>query len=248
MGSNWTQACGIYAELWAFVRRPRWIESQRDWDGLVWRKLFLLFLLDVAVVIVSLLLIMGYEQALNLLNLPVPQTAVSEPEDAGSVALGWLLTGVLLAPLTEEVTGRGWLLGTPRALVLLVAALCLAAMGPIVVIITQGGMDAVALGAALAVLAVVGLLVLWRADGPPVPFFVRHFAWFYWFSCLWFAQIHVGNYETGSLLLIAPMLLPQFLAGVSWGFARMRFGLWASILLHAAANGILLIPFVLLGG
>lgn len=73
MGSNWTQACGIYAELWAFVRRPRWIESQRDWDGLVWRKLFLLFLLDVAVVIVSLLLIMGYEQALNLLNLPVPK-------------------------------------------------------------------------------------------------------------------------------------------------------------------------------
>ena len=39
----------------------------------------------------------------------------------------------------------------------------------------------------------------------------------------------------------------EIVAGVNWAFARMRFGLRASILLHAAANGILVVPAVIIG-
>lgn len=244
-GGSWAQARGIYAELWDFIRHPRWIDSQRRWDGLVWRQLFLLFLLDVAVLVVAMLLITGYTGVLDLLRLPAP--AVSSEDGDSLDAISWLVTGVILAPLIEEVACRGWLRGTPRALLLLVVVLGVWGLDPLVAIIAKGGSTALAVQLALGLSVLGALVVLWRGGGP-VPFFLRHFAWFYWISCLWFAQIHLGNYETGNTLLTLPMLLPQFLAGVCWGFARMRFGFAASILLHAAANGILLVPIMLAGG
>ncbi|MBA4492382.1 CPBP family glutamic-type intramembrane protease [Paracoccus sp. S1E-3] len=236
--SDWTRARGIYAELWAYLRRPYWMESRRPWDGMVLRQLFWLFLLDVALMVVSVLVVSGYTLVLTRLNLPLPGFSDDGMGDPRLL----LISAVIIAPLAEEFLFRSWLKGTPRYLLVL-AGLFLASFlsrigeGPRAEMIQQW----------LLILAgIVAVLILWRGGRQPVPFFQRHFVWFFWLSSASFALVHWSNYDEGTSATVIPMLLPQFVAGVNWAFARMRFGLRASILLHAVANGILVVPMVLI--
>ena len=85
----------------------------------------------------------------------------------------------------------------------------------------------------------VAIYLLWRKRGrPPMPFFQRHFRWFYFGSALAFASVHLTNFTEGNALILLPLTLPQFLLGLILGYARVRFGLWASVLLHAAHNSL----------
>ena len=242
--SDWAKARGIYAELLAYLRHPHWMESQTPWNGMVWRQLFWLFVLDVVLVIAAALVVTGYEYALDWLGITPPMTGLDE---AGN-PLPLLVTACIIAPLYEEVVYRSWLKGTPRYLMVLGLAVLLFWLinvflpfrdNQMIVTVTWG------LPGLLAIGTVVGRASLWRGGRQPVPFFRRHFVWFFWASCFAFALGHVGNYDSFSLLLI-PLVLPQLVAGINWAFARMRFGLPASILLHAAANSILVIPLLLL--
>ena len=40
----------------------------------------------------------------------------------------------------------------------------------------------------------------------------------------------------GSLAILLPLVLPQFILGMLLGYVRVRIGLWSAILLHAAHN------------
>lgn len=237
--SDWARARGIYAELWAYLRRPHWMESQRPWDGMVWRQLFWLFLLDVALLVVSVLVVQGYTQVLTRLNVPLPGMSDDELGDPWVL----LVTAVIMAPLMEEFVFRSWLKGTPRYLLVLAALL----LASVLTRIGEGPRAEMIRQWLLIFAGIVALLVLWRGGRQPVPFFQRHFTWFFWLSCISFAMVHWSNYDEGTSAAVIPMLLPQFVAGVNWAFARMRFGLRASILLHAAANGILVVPAVIIG-
>ncbi len=64
---------------------------------------------------------------------------------------------------------------------------------------------------------------------------------FYFFS-LFFAFIHITNFEiTTTVLLISPLLIiPQLFAGLSLGYLRVKLGLQWSILLHCIYNTFLL--------
>lgn len=235
---KWAQACGIYAELLAYLRRPHWMELQTSWDGIVWRKLFLLFLLDIALLIVAVLVMSGYEQVLDRLSVQLPDAI----DGADDISHPWMMviTAAIFAPLIEEVLWRSWLRGTPRSLLIPVPVLLLYG-----VLIAWGDDTAEMVMTVVSILTLVlAALVLWRGGSRPLPLFERHFVWFFWLSCFGFALIHLTNYEGGHPWLLLPMLLPQFLAGINWAFARMRFGLRASILLHAAANGLLVAPLL----
>jgi hypothetical protein len=71
-----------------------------------------------------------------------------------------------------------------------------------------------------------------------MPFFRRHFRWFYFLSTLAFASVHLTNFTEGNALILLPLTLPQLLLGLILGYARVQFGLWADVLLHAAHNSL----------
>ncbi len=77
----------------------------------------------------------------------------------------------------------------------------------------------------------------------PLVFFKRshYFPWVYYFSCLLFGLVHLGNFENAyDLLWLAPfMVAPQVVMGFFLGYLRVRLGLHYAIFMHMAHNGIL---------
>jgi membrane protease YdiL (CAAX protease family) len=221
------QSPGVWKQFGAFVRRP--VLPQRA-TGLRLTalpplgKLLALDLLLMAVLI-------GIAAGASALGLEMPEHMLDQLE-LGPLLIGFILIG---APLGEELLFRGWLSGKPGH----VGAFLVALATGLAIAVTQG---AGPVWAPLA-LAVAGVLVaaylLWRKRRrPPMPFFAGHFRWFYLGSTLAFASIHLANFTEGNALILLPLTLPQFLLGLILGYARVHFGLWASILLHAAHNSL----------
>lgn len=69
----------------------------------------------------------------------------------------------------------------------------------------------------------------------------KPFKYMFYTSSIIFGFIHIFNFEiTTNVLLLSPLLvLPQLLVGSYFGYIRVKFGLFWSILLHGSYNGIL---------
>ncbi|WP_114229109.1 MULTISPECIES: CPBP family glutamic-type intramembrane protease [Sphingomonas] len=147
-----------------------------------------------------------------------------------------LLMGALLAPVLEEILFRSWLDGTRRHITFF-----------LMVLLTFGafwkfGVQAqplLAIGVAAALL-VVGALLVWHAETSVPRWFARYFPAIFYLQAVAFAGSHFGNYPLDRLWLLVPFVLPQLLAGLIFGFARVRYGMWANILLHASSNAVFL--------
>lgn len=153
--------------------------------------------------------------------------------------IGWspqiVLAIVVIAPLMEELFFRGWLSGRPGAawpvILLGIAAVALVSAGKNTALVAAGV-------AGVAVLAAVVLAIILRKR-PAWGWFSRIFPLFFWLSTTAFALVHLLNYQEGSLVTLLPLVLPQFIAGSIFGYARVTYGLWASMLLHVLHNGAL---------
>lgn len=75
-----------------------------------------------------------------------------------------------------------------------------------------------------------------------------YFKYIFYGLTLIFGFYHITNFEiTTTILLLSPLLVaPQISVGTLLGFARIRFGLWWAIALHAAYNLVLVGPIVVL--
>jgi hypothetical protein len=93
------------------------------------------------------------------------------------------------------------------------------------------GLAVMGAGALLAALA----LTLLRNRGP-MRWFSAIFPLLFWIATLSFALVHLANFDKGSLAVLLPLVLPQLVLGMLVGYLRVRIGLWAAILLHAAHN------------
>jgi membrane protease YdiL (CAAX protease family) len=72
-------------------------------------------------------------------------------------------------------------------------------------------------------------------------FRITNFKWIYWAFGLVFGLIHLGNYDGSwsSFIFFTPVLcLSQIFGGLLLGYARMRYGFWYGVALHAANNTI----------
>lgn len=238
----WRDAVQIFPELWSFVKRPSIGEADTKWTPLIWRQLFMLFLFDLVLIVPMVMYGLGYEELLTALGTEKPEHhGFDEYESLWTL---FLIVGIV-APLVEEPLFRGWLQGTPRQLMLLtlpvVAFLLLFLLGSaddlpssVVRLLTVASFMAF-VGACLEIFHRT------RPDDATVSLFGKYFSLLFWTSALLFGFIHMTNYEGGSLWTIAPMVLPQLLIGPVWAFARLRFGLRASILLHSASNSSLVL-------
>lgn len=69
-------------------------------------------------------------------------------------------------------------------------------------------------------------------------FWERVFPWYFHFTAICFALVHLSNFEKGISLLPFGILytLPQLAIGLILGYARMNYGLKYSMALHALYN------------
>lgn len=71
---------------------------------------------------------------------------------------------------------------------------------------------------------------------------------FYLFAVV-FALVHLSNYGSTlaniNLFQMLLLVVPQFLAGLTFGYARMRMGFLNAVALHAAYNAVFLVPGLL---
>ncbi|MEE4153127.1 MAG: CPBP family glutamic-type intramembrane protease [Erythrobacter sp.] len=188
-----------------------------------------LYLLDALLmigigVIASLVLLTGFE---------IPQNTLEEL----ALTPGWIAVIIIGAPLAEELMFRSWLSGRPGHLVAGIAGI--AALLGLPILAAAGGTLQLAALAALVALVVGAAWSLWRwREAPPLRWFVAAFPLIFWGVAVVFALIHLVNYEAaGGILMLLPLVVPQFIAGTIFGYARVRYGLWASIALHALHNG-----------
>lgn len=170
-----------------------------------------------------------------LLGLELPESEIAGLEWSPLV----VVLVVLVAPLLEETGFRSWLSGRPghvlAALLLLFGFFAV----PIIAMQTTADQSGLAQTAGLTgglILAILALFIL--RSRPPMRWFARSFAFFYAASTLAFALIHLLNYQEGTLAVLLPLVVPQLVAGSIFGYARVTYGLWASVLLHALHNGV----------
>ena len=218
-------------DFWRFVRHPspsprlsgRAVGTgwEADWRcGTPVKRLLqwalLLWVLNLFVlgpVAVSVAGLSGSEHRLDMHNIP------------------WL-TGLLWAPLVEEMAFRYGLRRPIQALWFTPLAFVPVLVGP------QGW---------TAGLVMLMLLVAWwgvrhapvTVGGAWRGFFHSRFGWIFHLSALGFAAMHLNNFKLGDIAfwLVPALVLPQYATGLVLGWLRVRRGIGASVCLHAMFNG-----------
>ncbi len=223
----------------AFVRHPA-LPDRADLRPVpAFKTVITLFGLDLAL----MALLLGALSIATSVGFKMPEHVLGELD----LSPGLVAIIVLGGPIVEEIIFRGWLSG--RIGHILATPLSIAAL---LAFITGGAAFATDLGraqtfllvgAVCAVLAVAALFFFRNRDA--LRFFQRHFGWFYWFSVLAFAAIHVSNFASAGLV-VAPLVLPQFMLALILGYLRVKHGLWSSMLTHMLHNTVF-ISLVLVG-
>jgi membrane protease YdiL (CAAX protease family) len=208
----------------AYIGRPRLITPSGLGAPGAWRAVLALLGFHLLVLLVLLSPVLGLWQA--AMGLPAP-------EAFGAVSKVWLVPlVVVIAPLGEEFMFRGWLTGRVRALWLLGCALVAG------VLLAMVNYHVAEIPASLGVVAM-GLIApggwWWLRRRGVAAWFEAAFPALVWLSIVIFGLSHLSNYPRFSWALL-PMVLPQVWTGIVLSFARMRFGLIAAMLIHAAAN------------
>lgn len=216
----------VWRDFAAFAARPAYMQPAGLRAPGSWRVVATMLVLHVVVMAVLMPLLALWQKAWGL----------SGPDAFEGVSKAWLpLLVVLVAPVLEEITFRGWLTGRPRAL-WLVAVLVAASAGIMAVQPDPYPTVGFFFGALLA--APIGWFVL-RKRATPQLWRGRWFAAPFYAGAALFGVLHVMNYPHPGLLVL-PMVLPQLWAAFTLGYIRMRIGLPASILAHATSNALAL--------
>ncbi len=225
---------GEWRRFGAFLRSPALPERASGFSlvslrGVGWMFVLDLLLMSVIIGAAILTFSFGFELPSNKL--------------AGlTLGLPIVLMIVIGAPIFEEIGFRGWLSGRPAHIWPLI--IIGTAVFGLPLLIGQGQPFIVAGGLLIAVVA--AIFVAWRLWArTPFRFFSRYFGWFYALSTLTFAVVHLTNYDNANPAFLL-LVIPQAIAGLLFGYTRVHYGLWASMLLHALHNGTF-IAFALMG-
>ncbi|XUU61749.1 CPBP family glutamic-type intramembrane protease [Erythrobacter sp. HA6-11] len=227
---------GEWRTFGGFIRRPTLPDKATGFSTEALVAVLRLYALDLALMgaLIGVLLIamaMGFEMPANSLN------------DL-ELTLYWVAIIVLGAPLLEEIAFRSWLSGRPGHIL---SGLLAAGAVLTIPFLRDAGSNGIIMGVA-GLFALVGLIGAINHAGRnrgPFGWFNWAFPGIFWVITLGFGAVHLSNYEEGTGLTMLPLVLPQVIAGALFGFARVRYGLWAAILLHALHNATFLGIFAL---
>lgn len=237
---------GEWRQYARFIKWPVLPDAATGFSPGVMRDVLRLYVLDILVM--AVLVTVGF--LIVALGFEMPQNAL-EGMDWG---MGLILLVMLGAPIYEELIFRSWLSGRPAHLGAVVAfiagfvltGLVAGTVGLGFAVEAHETMAVSLLG--LVVGAVLAAIALWRIPArTPFRWFRAIFPLLFALSSLAFAAIHLANYEEGSLKLLLPLVIPQLIAGTIFGFARVRYGLWAAILLHILHNSTAMLVILMAG-
>lgn len=213
-----------------FARRPTFATQPMVWGRAAALALAVVFALDLLLGELTVWLTGTWDEAVGFLPEPIEQD-ISLAEE--------LFTGLVLAPVLEELLFRGWLTG--RIAALRFALYGMAAMACFLGSFYAEPDLAEIVGLAGVAIAFAGL-VHWsytRHRDTAVPaWFILHFHWFAWGSTLLFGLLHIGNYEPVTHPLGVLVVLPQTIGGLLLAYTRTRLGLGAAMAHHAAFNAV----------
>lgn len=219
-----------WTRFFAFLRRPVLPERASGPARQSVAATLRLLLLDLLVT----LGVLGFFYLLTLLGVEAPENALADLDITPAI----VALIVLGAPFGEEILFRSWLSGRPGHVLALVFGGAVVVGAPLVAGILglkgKALVMVIGVGGAFALAA----LALWYWRGrAPWSWFARIFPVLLPLSALLFASVHLFNYEADISPLLWLFVLPQFLAGLIFGYARVNFGLWSSMMLHALHNG-----------
>jgi membrane protease YdiL (CAAX protease family) len=225
----------VLLDLRDYLKNPQLLTPQYHWDRRIWGVLAVLVAVDAVLTIPIIWLLLGYEDFItSVLSLDAPVYAAMEDESFAEA----LLLAVVAAPLIEEPLFRGWLTGRLRhALFGFTWVGWFAVASALLLFGEDETIDAV-IGITLLVAILLSVMIhfIGDRDQQPSPVLMRYFPWLFWIGVISFALVHVTNYDYDNYLLVVPYVIPQLVAGILWGYARIAYGLRASILLHAVSN------------
>lgn len=223
----------MWRSLVHFLRRPQLPEKHESFTLRAVGEVAQLLLLDLAISFVLLVALGWLSTTLGIAPVNLAPLLRLGP-------LGLLAAGALGLPIMEECVFRGWLDGRRRTLALFgVLVVTVATIGIVRrAVPSESGQTVLLvillLGAAAAALAA------WRLKPGSIGWFSAAFPAFYFLSALLFGLAHMTNYDLARPLLLLPFVLPQTFAGLIFGFARVRYGMWANIALHSTSNALFL--------
>nr|WP_279639207.1 CPBP family glutamic-type intramembrane protease [Sphingomicrobium sediminis] len=148
----------------------------------------------------------------------------------------YLIVG-LLFPLGEEWVFRYWLDRRPRGLILIVAILAGLAAAMIVSACSAAGAVVAGPLTFVPVFAAVLIIGLANADKLSPFIFGRFFPILFWLTAIGFAALHMTNFSAGGALT-ALFVGPQLIAGILFGYVRLRYGFAEAVAVHAANNSL----------
>jgi hypothetical protein len=222
-------------DLWHFLKNPTLLETQSEWSRQVWATLAVLVVIDAALTIPITWFLLGYENFItSVLSRDAPAYVGMEDE----TFMEALLLAVVVAPLLEEPLFRGWLTGKGKHTLLGLIWVGWIAIASVLLVFDEGKSSDAFIGISLLTVIALSVIIQFtsRSAAPRSTLLVRLFPHLFWFSVVIFAAVHVTNYDYDNYLLVIPYVLPQLLAGILWGYARLAYGLKASIMLHAISN------------
>lgn len=159
-----------------------------------------------------------------------------------------ILLAIILGPLSEEITFRLGLKFS-RFKISLSLAFLLMFIGGILTPSLFSTLTLVTYVLTYLVLFLILFIVLrFIKKDRILNFYQTYFGIIFYLSSIIFALGHIQNYTNISKVwLILPLLIfPQLLAGIVFGYIRVKFGFLYSTAMHMAYNGLTLLPILFL--
>ncbi len=223
----------LFKEILSFLKNPRRdIRSEKPASENL-KDIFLIFICTFITVIGLVAPIMF--SVLDMENIPNKLQDLSE----NISQLQFFLLGVVVAPLAEEFIFRFPLKYRKGVLILILAFLSALLFYLASKMFSEN--HAIILGLSLFLPYTILLLI---NESPLSELGLKKlFPFVFYITAALFGFAHVSNYALDpSLWYMTPILvMPQLLLGLMLGFVRLKYGLWASILMHAMNN---FIPFM----
>ena len=152
-------------------------------------------------------------------------------------ALKLFIMGMILAPIYEEIFFRS-LLKFDKKNILIFLSTCL-------LLITYSILnDKFAIIIILSIILILVISIYLSSNVNKVSNFIKkHFKYFFYASSLIFGLIHATNFIGNIYIIISLAIfltLPQIISGLIMGYARMKYGLIYSIILHMINNSVII--------
>ena len=209
-------------DLLQYLKKPTYIESIKPKYYNILGLAAISFLISFPVGIIILLISKGLDISSSINDIP---------------ALKLFITGMILAPIYEEIFFRSLLKFDKKNISIFTIVISLLTMYNV-----YNNKYTNVLVLSIILILVFGIYLSSNIDKVS-NFIKKHFKYFFYASSLIFGLIHITNFSGNINILIALSIiltLPQTISGLIFGYARMKYGLIYSIILHIINNSILI--------